>query len=153
MNVQQVEQLLEQLQATLDELAEIQAQKDRALASMNTAELERLSELEGVLSARMKACSDKRKELVAAANSSKGAKATFRELLHHLPVPQRQSLIDRFEQVREHARQVKQRAASNWFATYRTHQHVKDLVELIAHAGQADESDSGHQGLFLDSTA
>lgn len=153
MNVQQVEQLLEQLQATLDELADVQQQKERALAGMDAAELERLSALEGNLSARLKACSEKRQELVAAANQSSNSNASFRELLHRLPIPQRQQLIDRFEKVREHARQVKQRAASNWFAAYRTHQHVKDLVELIANAGQAGDGDSGRQGLFLDSTA
>lgn len=153
MNVQQVEQLLERLEATLDELFEVQQQKDRALAKMDAAALEELAEQEGVLTQRMQQCSDERKQIVAAANSLHNRTSTFRELLNNLPFPQRQNLIDRFERIRENARQVKQRAASNWFATYRTHQHVKELVELIAHAGQTADSDSAHQGLFLDSTA
>lgn len=153
MNVEQVEQLLEQLQTTLDELATVQEEKERALAVMDTAALETLAQREGQLAEQMSRCSQQRQQLVAFANQSLQTKVTFRELLEQLPVPQRGRLISKFDQVRAHAKQVKQRAAANWFATYRTNQHVKDLIEIIATAGTAADGESGYHGLFLDSTA
>ena len=154
MKIAQLERLLTDLQATLTELFDVQEQKQKALAAMNTDELHRLSKVEGKLVERMTETSKRRAELLATTANGREPARSLRELVKRLPDDVRPRLQEKLNGIRSFAQRVRREASANWLATYRTNNHVRELLELISQASQATSSDANSgSGLFLDSTA
>lgn len=148
------EQLLERIERTLDGLMAVQAKKQHALATMAPSELEQLADEEGKLANDLSVLSEQRRQLLEGAGSPPHGVRTFRELLARVPESRRRPLLERVGRIQTLANRVKERAVGNWLVTYRSNQHVQQVLEMIMSAGQpAAGEGSGDHGLMIDQTA
>lgn len=154
MTIDQVEQFLLDLQENLDQLLEVQRAKRRALASLDTALLEQLSETEGLLTRRMAQFSHQRGQLSDELAAGNPPFRSLREYVTASGGPRRDRLLQLLDQAREDARRVKQQASVNWMAIYRTNEHVLQMLAIIAQAGRPTTGSVARGGgLLLDQTA
>ena len=159
MAFEHLEKLLSDLHTTLNELEELQKLKQQALADSNLPEMERISEAEGQLVERLNQASEQRSQLLA---DEKSPSTSLREVIERLPEQRRKRMFEQLDGIRKHAQGIQQQTAANWLSTYRIHQHVVQMLEIITHANQAAVDDPRHAadhpggaegaGLMLDNT-
>lgn len=147
-----IEAYLGRLESILDRLANLQEGKRGALARLDVPTIERLTDAEGDLTADLVAAVND--PLVERDEAGQPLPRSLRTRIEDFPEIDRQRIHARLRAVRDAARRLQDDASSNWLAMYRTHQHIGQLLEIIARAGRPSGGPKGQgAGLMLDSQA
>ena len=148
------DRFLSRLQDVLAELHGTESAKQQALASMDVEQIDQLTEKEHALAQTLAEVAGLRGQLLAANGLDPNSTSSLREIFAHLPDADRTRLLERLGAMRSDAKRVQDLTCSNWLATYRTFQHVYQLLEIIANAGKpTGETTVQGAGLMLDHRA
>jgi hypothetical protein len=133
----QVAGLLNALSATQDELLGLLAEKRQLLIAADQARLEAVAVREDELIARLRACQERRAELLARAEHVGRPSTSLRVLTASMPdSPQRQRLGRRFDESEHRARLLAHHSLTHWLLVQRTLIHLAQLLEIIATGGR-----------------
>lgn len=153
-----LESILDDLQADVAELSRVQDEKLDALGRLDGPDLERLAQEELQVLQKMARNAKLRNQWLLAISQRipafKGRTPTLREIVLASNHPRRTELVEVLDGLRDRAKRVKRTAAANWLVTYRTQQHVEDMLDIFANQGQpAELGETSHgYGVVIDNT-
>ncbi|MFO0948674.1 MAG: flagellar export chaperone FlgN [Planctomycetota bacterium] len=142
-----IRELLGRLENVLAELVSLQADRQRALARMDTARLDEISHREMTLCHGLQGVAEERLSLL----DGESPATSLGESIARLPLATRGELERRFERVSQLRQQVKEEATSNWLAAYRLGTHVESLLTLFVSQNGEESRSTDASGGVLDS--
>jgi flagellar biosynthesis/type III secretory pathway chaperone len=128
--------LLDELASVQSELLEVLNAKRRALVTADLAQLAELQPREERLSARLVECSDRRSELLAAANREGLPSESLGKLATRGQTGRASKLGGRVKETANRMRLLQHQSLANWVLAQRSVLHVSQLLEIIATGGR-----------------
>jgi hypothetical protein len=133
----QVAELLSSLSATQDELLALLGEKRRLLVAADPARLAALAAREDELIARLRACQERRAELLQRAQHEGRPADSLRALTASMPDSlEQRRLRERFDESEHRARLLEHHSLTQWLLVQRTLIHLSQLLEIIATGGR-----------------
>lgn len=130
----QIGQFLASLEATQTELSSLLEKKRAALVDARADELLRLSRIEADLTERLQGHLDSRRQILQQAEQSGSAAESIRQLVAESGGEHLEPRLQRAERLAE---TLRRESWIHWIISQRTCRHYCDLLELIAHCGEA----------------
>jgi hypothetical protein len=127
---------LQELSAAQDELLGVLNRKLALLGAADSAGLQELAPIEQALSERLKACYQRRNEMLGRAGAQGLPADSLRSLTGSLQGKQRKQLIADVSQAESKSRLLQHQSLTNWVVTQRALLHLSHLLEIIATGGR-----------------
>ena len=135
--LKQIEQFLTSLEATQTELSSLLEEKRIALVDARADDLLRLSRLEADLTERLQGHLDSRRQILDQADQSGTAIGSIRQLVLTIGGETATRLDPRIRQAEQLTETLRRESWIHWIISQRTYRHYCDLLELVAHCGEA----------------
>lgn len=128
--------LLEELSSAQDELLSVLVAKKDCLAAADIEGLPELQVRELALGERLKACHERRGDLLSAAKEQNLPGDSLGRLAATLPARQRDKLGKQVKESEARMRLLHNQTITNWVLAQRSLLHVSQLLEIIATGGR-----------------
>ena len=128
--------LLERLSSTQNSLLDLLAQKHDLIMQRDHQGLAALSPQEAQLGADLKACHDRRQELLTLAANAGLPADSIQSLSKTLPEESAQKLQQPLDESRKRTKLLQHKSIAQWVVVQRTVLHLSQMLEIIATGGK-----------------
>ncbi len=132
-----VKQFLSALEAAQDGMRVLFSQKLAALTHAHSRELLRLAQAEVELAKQLQTALRFRQQILQRAQQVALPADSIERLTDHIAGAERDALKDRIDGCRNAAARLRHESSIHWIIAHRGYNHHTELLDLIAHCGQA----------------
>jgi len=133
---QEVADLLSMLSHSQEELLNLLVAKREVLLASDTGALPALQQREEEVVEKLKACQQRRSELLSRAGSEGLPSDSLLALSDRLPAQSQAALKPRLHDAKNRARILQHHSLTNWVLVQRTLLHLSQILEIIATGGE-----------------
>jgi hypothetical protein len=133
----EIDHVLTGLERTQGEIESLQTGKTTALQHLRPGELQSLATREEELSRRLRGVLLQRSQLLQRARSAGVPVSSLTQLAGAIGREDRALLLERIQVAQEQADRIRRQNWTHWIIAHRCYSHYTDILEMIAHGGQA----------------